>query len=507
MHAPIGSLKPKLAFWQLWNISFGFLGIQIGFALQNANVSRVFQIFGAKESELPILWLAGPVTGLLVQPLIGHFSDRTWSRLGRRRPYFLFGGLLTAVSLLVFPSVPFLWMGAMTFWMLDASINVAMEPFRAFVGDMLPSEQRARGYAMQGVFIGAGAVLGSLAPGLLTWMGVANEAAPGVVPDSVRLSFYMGAAALVTAILYTVFTTREYTPEQMATFREPPSLFRDVAELKSASPSFFALVGSVLLALGAGVSYLIFSFHADAQLYVLSGGATVLGAAFLVNCGLLSLGRGDNFFSHILGDLTCMPTAMRQLAVVQFFSWLALFCMWIYATPAIAAHHYGASGPNAPGYNDAGNWVGTLFATYNGVAAIYSFLSPSIAQRLGMRVTHALALLCGAAGLVSLFLIHEPKLLLISMVGVGIAWSSILTMPYAMLCDALPPQKMGVFMGMFNFFIVLPQIIAAGLLGTVLKTFLHGEAVLVLVLGGASMAVAAIAVLLIPARRAAPAQA
>lgn len=503
MTALLSSLKPRLGFWQIWNISFGFLGIQIGFALQTANISRIFQTLGASIDDLPILWLAGPVTGLLVQPLIGHFSDRTWTRLGRRRPYFLIGGLLTTLSLLLFPSVPFLWMAAATFWVLDASINVAMEPFRAFVGDMLPSEQRTRGYAMQGVFIGAGAVIGSAAPYLFTVLGVSNEAPPGVVPDSVRLAFYLGAFALLAAIVYTILTTREYPPEQLAAFREPPSLFRQEADLKAAAAPFFLQAGAVLLALGLGGSLAIFATKADAQLYVLSVGVALLGAGFLINRWLMGIGKADNFFSHILGDLTAMPMAMRRLAVVQFFSWFALFCMWIYATPAIAEHHYGAAGPGDQGYNDAGNWVGILFGVYNLVAAIYSFVSPAVAQRLGMRLTHALALVCGGAGLVSLFVIRDPLWLILSMVGVGVAWSSILTLPYAMLCDALPANKMGVFMGMFNFFIVIPQIIASGLLGTVLRTFLGGEPILVLVMGGASMLIAAAAVFSIPARRSA----
>lgn len=497
--------KPRLGFWQIWNISFGFFGIQIGFALQNANVSRVFQTLGASVEALPILWLAGPVTGLLVQPLIGHFSDRTWTRLGRRRPYFLAGGVLTAAALLLFPSVPFLWMAALTFWLLDASINVAMEPFRAFVGDMLPAEQRTRGYAMQGVFIGAGAVLGSAAPYLFAALGVSNEAPAGVVPESVRWSFYIGAACLLLSIFYTVFTTKEYSPEQLAAFKEPPSLYRQekVARQGAAAP-FFLQAGLILTLLGAGGSYAIYTFGADAQLYVLSGGVGLLGLAFLLNVLFVSAGRADNFFSHILGDLTTMPRVMRRLAVVQFFSWFALFCMWIYATPAIARHHFGAAGPGDAGFNAAGDWVGVLFGAYNLVAAIYSFLSPNIAERVGVRATHALALLCGAAGLASLFLIRDPNWLLLSMVGIGIAWSSILTLPYSMLCDALPAQKMGVFMGMFNFFIVIPQIIASGLLGTVLKQFLGGEPMHVLLLGAASLAAAAAAVFLVPARGRAP---
>lgn len=499
--------KPQLGFWQIWNISFGFLGVQVGFALQNANVSRIFQTLGASIDNLPILWLAGPVTGLLVQPIIGHFSDRTWGRLGRRRPYFLVGGVLSALSLILMPNVPMLWMAALTFWLLDTSFNVAMEPFRAFVGDMLPAEQRTRGYAMQGVFIGTGAVLGSIAPWVFTKLGVPNEAAAGVVPDSVRLSFYLGAGALLLAICYTVFTTKEYSPQQLASFREPPSLFRNDEVGAAASPGVFLRWGVLLLLLGAAACIWIYFSGAEAQLYVLGGGMALLGLAFLINAALLSAKKGEQFFSQILGDLTNMPMVMRRLAVVQFFSWLALFCMWIYATPAVAAHHYGASGPEDPAFQVAGNWVGVLFGVYNGVAALYSFLSPNIVRAIGLRGAHALALLCGAAGLAAMFFIAPPKFLVISMLGVGIAWSSILTLPYSMLCDALPKAKFGVFMGIFNFFIVLPQIVAAGVLGVILKHALGNQPIFVLLLGGASMAVAAAAVFLVPTQARAPATA
>ena len=499
--------KPQLGFWQIWNISFGFLGIQVGFALQNANASRIFQTLGAPIDDLPILWLAGPVTGLLVQPIIGYFSDRTWGRLGRRRPYFLAGGILSALALVLLPNMPALWMAAITFWLLDSAFNVAVEPFRAFAGDMLPAEQRTRGYAMQGVFIGAGAVLGSIAPWVFTKLGVPNEAAAGIVPDSVRWSFYIGAAAFVLAICYTVFTTKEYSPQQLASFREPASLFRNDVVSKPTGPGTFSRWGGLLLLLGAAACAGIYFTKQAWQLYVLGGGLTALGLAFLLNAALLSANKGEQFFSHIMGDLTNMPTVMQRLAVVQLFSWFALFCMWIYTTPAVAAHHYGASGPEDRLFQDAGNWVGILFGTYNGVAAVYSFLSPWLAKKYGLRTAHAIALLCGAAGLASMFVIGQPKYLLLSMVGVGIAWSSILTLPYSMLCDALPKAKFGVFMGIFNFFIVLPQIVAAGLLGVVLKHGFGNQPILVLLLGGASLAVAAAAVFLVPTQARAPAKA
>lgn len=490
--------KPMLGFWQIWNLSFGFFGIQIGFALQSSNISRIFQTLGAPIESLPILWIAGPVTGLLVQPLIGHFSDRTWGPLGRRRPYFLAGAILTSLSLLVLPNAPVLWLAAGAFWILDASLNIATEPFRAFVGDMLAPEQRTKGYAMQGVFIGAGALLASAAPYILTnGFGVANAAPEGVIPDSVKLSFYIGAAALTAAILWTIFTTKEYPPERLAAFKEPPGLFRE--ELRpGAGAGYYLRAGAALLGLGLLASAAIWHWRAEAQLYVLSVGVALLGAGFLLNAWLEHAKRADQFFSHILSDLTAMPKVMRRLAVVQFFSWFGLFVMWIYATPAVTAYHFGANGPQDPGFGDGADWVGILFATYNGVAAIYSFFSPALVGRFGKRPVHAFNLACGGAGLASFFFFRDPNWLLLSMVGVGIAWSSILTLPYAMLADALPPQKMGVFMGIFNFFIVIPQIIASGVLGAILTHFLGGDAIRTVLLGGGSMIIAGAATLWIP---------
>lgn len=490
--------KPMLGFWQIWNLSFGFFGIQIGFALQGANVSRIFQTLGAPIDSLPILWIAGPVTGLIVQPLIGHFSDRTWGPLGRRRPYFLAGAILTSLSLLILPNAPYLWLAAGAFWILDASLNIATEPFRAFVGDMLPTEQRTRGYAMQGVFIGAGALLASAAPFILTnGFGVANTAPEGIIPDSVKLSFYIGAVALTAAILWTILTTKEYPPEQLAAFKEPPSLFRE--ELRpGAGAAYYLRAGAALLGLGLLASAAIWHWRAEAQLYVLSAGLAVLGAGFLLNAWLEHAQRADQFFSHILSDLTAMPKVMRRLALVQFFSWFGLFVMWIYATPAITAHHFGAANPTDAHYGDGADWVGIMFATYNGIAAVYSFFSPVLVGRFGKRPVHAFNLACGGAGLASFYFIRDPNWLLFSMVGVGIAWSSILTLPYAMLADALPPQKMGVFMGIFNFFIVIPQIIASGVLGAILTHLLGGDAIRTLLLGGASMFIAAVATFWIP---------
>ncbi|MEQ8936763.1 MAG: MFS transporter [Amphiplicatus sp.] len=485
--------KPLLSFWQIWNLSFGFFGIQIGFALQNANVSRIFQSLGASIDELPILWIAAPVSGLLVQPLIGHFSDRTWGPFGRRRPYFLAGAVFATLALFVMPHSPYLWVAAGALWILDASINVSMEPFRAFVGDMLPSEQRTKGYAMQTVFIGAGALAASAAPYVLTnYFGVSNEAAEGGVPDSVRLAFYIGGAAFFLAVLWTVLTTKEYAPAELARFSESADLSqRGELSRTGASPAFFFRWGAMLLVLGAAISALVYAYKADQQLYVLGGGLIALGIGFALNAALLSANSSDNFFSHILADLTSMPKVMRQLAVVQFFSWFGLFLMWIYTTPTVTSRQFGAADVSSASYAAGADWVGMLFAVYNGVAMLYAFILPALAAQFGKRAVHVANLAIGAAGLASFFVITDPTLLLVSMVAVGIAWASILTVPYAILSDALPPAKMGVFMGIFNFFIVLPQIVVAGIMGPVVRAFFGGEPAWALILGGVAFLLAA----------------
>ena len=337
--------KPRLSFWQIFNISFGFFGIQIAFALQNANVSRIFQTLGASIEALPVLWLAGPITGLLVQPIVGHFSDRTWGPLGRRRPYFLIGAILSTLALFVMPNSPYLWVAAVTLWILDASINISMEPFRAFVGDMLPSEQRTRGFAMQTIFIGTGAFLASLAPWTLTELfGVSAEAPAGVIPDAVKYSFYIGAVALFLAVGWTVVSSKEYSPEELKKFKEPPGLFRDErleARAERGAGHYLRSGGGFLLA-GLVASWAVHRFDAVATLYILTGGLAVLGALLLFHAGFKAASKTDNFLSHILTDLDAMPLVMRRLAVVQFFSWFGLFIMWVYATPAVTAHHYAA---------------------------------------------------------------------------------------------------------------------------------------------------------------------
>jgi len=482
--------KPVLSFWQIWNMCFGFLGIQFGFALQNANVSRIFQTLGAEIDDLPILWIAAPLTGLLVQPIVGYFSDRTWTRLGRRRPYFLIGAILTSAALVIMPNSPTLWIAAGVLWMLDASINISMEPFRAFVGDQLGPRQRPRGYAMQSFFIGLGAVVASALPWLLTRYGFSNTAEAGAIPETVRYSFYFGAVVLLAAVGWTVFRTREYPPEELASFDDAePDSGKRAPQMPSMGP------GLALLVAGLGLSAAVWHWAWGQTLYILGGGFAFLGIAML----LLSASRGSparaNPFIHIMTDLYNMPGTMARLAVVQFFSWFALFAMWIYTTGAVTSVHYGSSDPASAAYNEGANWVGVLFAGYNGFAALAALIIPRMTVWFGLRHAHLINLWIGGAALISFLLIKDPRWLMLSMVGIGFAWASILSLPYALLCDSLPARKMGVYMGIFNFFIVLPQLVAAILLGLLLKTFFGNEPIYALVIGGVSFAAAGLCVL------------
>jgi maltose/moltooligosaccharide transporter len=499
-----GMQKPALGFWQIWNISFGFFGIQMAFALQGANVSRIFQTLGADVSNLAIYWLAGPVTGLLVQPLIGHFSDRTWGPMGRRRPYFLAGAVLSTLALFIMPNSPYLWFGVVMLWVLDASVNISMEPFRAFVGDMLPSRQRTHGFAMQTIFIGAGALLASAMPALLTDVfGVATTAAAGVIPDSVKYSFYIGGVALFLAVGWTILFSREYSPAQMAQFKEPPGVFREGAErevIKPRSVTYFLANGASLMMVAALGSFAIFRFDMAQELYVLTATAGGLGVFFLLHAALKARGSTGTIISHIIGDLVAMPKVMRRLAVVQFFSWFALFIMWVYATPAITAHHYGSTDTTSLAYNEGANWVGWLFATYNGVSALWAIALVVISAKINRRVAHGISLTAGALGFASFYFISDPQLLLASMVGIGMAWGSILTMPYAILSDALPAKKMGIYMGIFNFFIVLPQMVVAGVMGPILTSFLGGQAILTFFIAAGSWSLAVLSLFLVPGR-------
>ncbi|WP_210131742.1 MFS transporter [Stenotrophomonas rhizophila] len=487
--------KPTLSFWQIWNMCFGFLGIQFGFALQNANASRIFETLGAPMDAVPGLWIAAPLTGLLVQPIIGYLSDRTWTRWGRRRPYFMVGAVFTTLALLVMPNSPTLWIAAGTLWVLDASINVSMEPFRAFVGDKLAPRQRPTGYAMQSFFIGVGAIVASFLPFILAHFGVANTAAAGEVPPTVRYAFYFGAVVLLASIAWTVFSTREYSPTELASFddAEPPAVHQSAPV---AGPPPMLQIGG-WIALGLALAAAIAWRNGDKMLYVLAG----LCIAYGLLLGVARLLPGPHMLATIVDDLRSMPRTMRRLAWVQFFSWFALFAMWIYTTAAVAGTHFGSTDPASAAYNEGANWVGVLFGAYNGFAALAALLIPLMVRLMGLRLSHLVNLWLGGLGLISLMLIDDPKWLLLSMVGVGFAWASILSLPYALLSDSVPAAKMGVYMGLFNFFIVIPQLVAASALGFMLRLWLGGNPMHVLALGGVSLLIAGLCVLRVPSHQ------
>jgi maltose/moltooligosaccharide transporter len=438
MEMQTNTLKPRLSFWQLWNMSFGFFGIQFGFALQNANTSRIFSTLGANPDDLALFWLAAPVTGLLVQPIIGYLSDNTWHpKWGRRRPFFFIGAILAAIALFLMPNSSALWMAVVVLWMMDAAINVSMEPFRAFVGDKLDAAQQTAGYAMQTFFIGCGAVIASLLPTIFSdYLGVSNVPVDGMIPDTVRYSFYVGGLVFFLAVSWTVFTADELPPEDMA------------------------------------------AFHRERK------HSQNLGVAL----------------NEIIGGFAKMPKTMVQLAFVQFFTWTALFAMWIYTGTAIADNVYGTTDARSPAYQAAGNWVGIMFAVYSGVSALAAFILPVFARATSRKVVHATCLAIGGASLASMFMITQKEMLVVPMIGIGIAWASILTMPYAILARALPARRMGYFMGLFNFFVVIPQICSGLLLGFVTKQFFDGHTVNTLVLGGVSMLLAAVLTLFVSDR-------
>lgn len=436
--------KRKLGFWEIWNMSFGFLGIQMGFALQNANASRILQIFGADVQSLSWFWIIPPLVGLIVQPIVGYYSDKTWTRWGRRKPYFFVGAILASIGLIMMPQagiftafLPALWIGAGFLMIMDASINIAMEPFRALVADLLPSDQRTLGYSLQTVLIGIGAVIGSWLPyALSNWFRISNKAASGEVPYHLILSFIIGAAFLIGAVMVTITTTKEYPPEKLDELDRERGL--EITQEK-----------------------------------------TGLG--------------------NIFTDFMKMPKTMRQLAWVQFFSWFALFGMWVFTTPAIAHHIYGTplvefnelTLAQQDRYQEAGDWVGIIFGIYNGISAVFAFFLPAIAKRLSRKVTHAVCLAIGGLGLISMYFFSTPNMLIVSMVLVGVAWASILAMPYAILAGSIPAHKMGVYMGIFNFFIVLPQIINAIIGGPIVKYLYGGNAIFALVTSGVALLIAA----------------
>lgn len=482
------ALKPRQGFAGLWNISFGFFGIQIGFALQNANLSRIFQSLGQDLDGLAVLWIAAPLTGLLVQPVIGHYSDRTWSRWGRRRPYFFAGSLLAALALFGMPGASGLLAAAILLWLLDASLNVSMEPFRAFVGDMLDKDQHTAGYAFQTAFIGAGAVVGSATPWVLDRWGVANVAADGGVPDTVRYSFWFGGAVLFLAVLWTVLTTREYSPGELAAFEG-----REVDQRREAPPPPASSAGSLAwIAAGAALALLVALAGLEKELYLLGALLAGYGLARLAARRLYAGGRRDHLLTHIVGDFSGMPPVMRKLALTQFFTWSALFIMWIYTTPVVAQYSFGSADPASAAYNSGGNWAGILFAAYNLVAAITAaFLLQPLARRFGKAATHAGALAVGAAGFLSFLVIRSPEWLLLAEVGIGIAWASILAMPYAILASSLPQSKLGIYMGLFNVFIVVPQLLVATVMGAVMRRLFPSEPIWTMASAAALMALAA----------------
>lgn len=485
--------KPRLGFWQLWNMSFGYVGIQFGFALQNANVSRIFETLGAKVESIPVLWIAAPVSGLLIQPLVGHMSDKTWNRLGRRKPYFLAGAILSSLALLLMPNSPALWAAAGMLWIMDASINVTMQPFRAFIGDMLPDEQRTQGFAMQTFFIGASSVVASVAPYLLTkWLHLANTAPAGQIPPSVKWSFYIGGTAFLLTVLWTVFRVREYSPEEQDDFN-PEDVLADQAaarELLLDTKSCYRQ-GSALLVMGIVFTWLIKALGWYQGLYILSFGLAIYGGIQLAAARRFSLGKIGGL-EEIIHDLQHMPRTMLQLAAVTMLTWFALFAMFIYSTAAVTSFHFGSSDPRSEMYNNGANWVGVLMATYNGVAALIAFLLPVVTRKIGRVPTHVVCLFIGGAGLASMAFFRDPNLLLISMAAVGIAWASLLTIPYAILSSSVHHSKMGVYMGMFNLFVVIPQIVAAAILGLLVRTVFHQQAIYAIVLGGAAMALSGV---------------
>ncbi|RST32084.1 MFS transporter [Sphingomonas ginkgonis] len=488
------SEKPRQSLAGLWNISFGFFGIQIGFALQNANMSRIFQSLGSSVDDLPVLWIAAPLTGLLVQPIVGYLSDRTWlGRLGRRRPYFLAGALLASLSLLLMPLSSALLMAAILLWTLDASLNISMEPFRAFVGDMLRKDQHTAGYAVQTAFIGAGAVVGSIFPWLLDHLGISNIAGPGGIPDTVRFSFWVGGAALFVAVLWTVLTTREYSPEEQQQFGEV-----GVHEAPAGTNLLAARglgVPLAWIAAGALIILAVAETGLEKEVYLLGGLLVAYGLASIVAIGSAKRGQ-SSMLGHIVGDFSGMPPIMKRLALVQFFSWSALFIMWINTTPVVAQRFYGTTDAASAAYQEGGNWVGVLFAVYNGVAAIAALtILPLLARQLGKARTHMICLLLGAAGYASFFLIRDPQWLVLSEVGIGIAWASILAMPYAILASNLPQAKLGIYMGLFNIFVVIPQLLVATVMGSIMKAFFPGQPIYTMAFAALVMAGAALATL------------
>lgn len=468
--------KPRLSFREIFNMSFGFLGIQFGFGLQLANMSAIYTKLGAAPSKIPILWLAGPMTGLIVQPIIGSMSDRTWNALGRRRPYFLTGAILSSIALFFMPDSPALWVAASMLWVLDASINISMEPFRAFVADKLPPEQRTVGFVMQSFFIGIGAAIANALPAILDQFGVTGNATNGI-PLSVMWAFKLGAAAFLLAVLWTVLTSKEYPPEDMEAFR------REKASHKTFHLNAkFLLIGAVAgLLLGVARGHLV--EHALTIWHMVIGGG--IGAII----GLVLSGP------EVGSAIAEMPKTMKQLAVVQFFTWLGLFCMWMFFGLATAQQIFGTLDAKSPEFDAGTLFGGQTFAWYSIVCFLVAFALPPLAKKTSRKTVHSLALIAGGLCLIATGFLKGPEAKLLwqcTMIGVGIAWASILSMPYAILSGALPAGRMGVYMGIFNFFIVIPEILASLALEPVVKQLFENDPVKVVMMGGASMLIAAV---------------
>jgi maltose/moltooligosaccharide transporter len=478
--------KPHLSSWHICSICLGAFGIQFGFALPQANATRIFQTLGAPLDIVPLLFLAGPITGLIVQPLVGYYSDRTWTRFGRRRPYFLAGAMLAAVTLAVMPNATTLWIAVLMLWVLDASLNFTMGPFRAFVADQMSAEQRATGYLMYMFFASVGAVVGSGLPWMFATLGVSSHASPGEISLAVKYAFGVGATMMIAAVCWSAFATREFPPEMLEKF-DGADLERDADR----SPAKMRRHAFVWLALGFTGLFLAWLADVRAELYVLVFASLAYGAFLLVASRM----KSDNAFTTILGELDSMSASVRWLALVQFCSWFTLFAVFVYTTPAVARMQFGDSGPGTKGYEDAANWVGVLFATYNALAAGAAMIIPYFVRRYGIRSVHRVNLWIGSVGLLSMMLFREPEWLLVSMIGLGVAWASIIALPYAMLANSLPSRKMGVNIGIFNIFIVIPQLLAVGVLPLLLDVFGGGDASYALVIGAVGWFIAGVAVL------------
>ncbi|GHB04302.1 MFS transporter [Algimonas arctica] len=500
--APSGllQLKPNLPILSIINMAVGFFGLQIGFALQNANASRIFSTLGSNTDTLALYWLAGPVTGLIMQPIVGYLSDQTWTRFGRRRPYFLLGALLASFALIFMPNSPALWIAASSLWILDASLNISMEPFRAFVGDNLNTKQRTLGYAIQGFFIGAGGYVGSKLPEWATALGAANTADANIVPDSVKLAFLLGAAILFASVLYTVVTSKEYDPDTLHAFEaaDNSALAHARRETPTVPPAaWFSSRGLIALFIGGGLLALVAFGSAEKQLAVFAVMVVVLGLLLVYNAWRLKGARAAGMIGSLMDDLATMPLLMKRLALVQFTSWFAFFTLWVYLNSAVTSHHFGTTDPTSEAFGVGSLAVNNIFAIYSLVAWGFSLLIPIGTRGIGLKPFYALSLLIGGFSFISIWL-FPPSLFWLSAVGIGVVWACILTLPYALLADALPAGRMGTYMGIFNYFIVIPQLVVGTIMGSVLTGLLGGQTVLTLVIAGGVMMSGAVLLIFVP---------